>query len=250
MHPYLIIFNRIAIPMYNLMIGVGTIFGFLVLDSEIKKRDISYSLELKYYTSLIFAGLAGVLGAKIFELIYHGQKITLANIFYGGFTFLGGVISAIIILSIFSLFFSFSFFEFLNILSPSLAIAHSFGRMGCFFAGCCYGIPTETFWGIKFPEFSLPVRELKTTLPIHPTQLYETVLELLLFLILIKAIKFKFRFASYLIIYGLFRFFIEFLRGDDRGTFIIKTLSPSQFISVIMVLFGTVIIVIIKEKNA
>jgi len=110
-----------------------------------------------------------------------------------------------------------------------ITIAHAFGRLGCFFAGCCYGKPTDSFLGIRFPHLIRPV---------HPTQLYESVFLFTLFGILYYLVfhrRFSQGFALYLFSYGVFRFFIEFLRGDHRGAFL-GGLSPSQPLAIALVL--------------
>lgn len=109
-----------------------------------------------------------------------------------------------------------------------VTIAHAFGRLGCFFAGCCYGKPTDSFFGVRFPNMLHRV---------YPTQLFESLFLFLLFGVLYYLV-FKRRsyqaFAIYLFSYGVFRFGIEFIRGDHRGAFV-GSLSPSQTLSLVMV---------------
>ena len=120
-----------------------------------------------------------------------------------------------------------------------ILIAHAFGRVGCFFAGCCYGKETDSFLGVKFPNLPNPV---------HPTQLYEAAFLFLLFaicFILLMKKDFKHNLTVYLIAYGIFRFFIEYLRADDRGEFI-PGISPSQFWSILMVVIGVGLIFLMR----
>ncbi|NUM87830.1 MAG: prolipoprotein diacylglyceryl transferase [Bdellovibrionales bacterium] len=109
-----------------------------------------------------------------------------------------------------------------------ITIAHAFGRLGCFFAGCCYGKPTDSFFGVRFPNMLHRV---------YPTQLFESLFLFLLFGVLYYLV-FERRsyqaFAIYLFSYGVFRFGIEFIRGDHRGVFV-GSLSPSQTLSLVMV---------------
>ena len=120
-----------------------------------------------------------------------------------------------------------------------IIIAHAFGRVGCFFAGCCYGKETDSFLGVQFPNLPHPV---------HPTQLYEAVFLFLLFaicFILLMKKDFKHNLTVYLIAYGIFRFLIEFVRADNRGEFF-PGISPSQFWSILMVVAGVAVFFLLR----
>ena len=126
--------------------------------------------------------------------------------------------------------------KFINdilIIAPAcITLAHGLGRIGCFFAGCCYGIETDSIWGVKFPHLDHNV---------YPTQLYEAIFLILLSGILsLLAFKYKNKYTMpiYLASYGIFRFLIEFIRGDDRGAFLFDLISPSQVFSIICVLIS------------
>ena len=135
--------------------------------------------------------------------------------------------------------------DIMPIVPACITIAHGFGRIGCFFAGCCYGKATTGPLGVKFPnpsEFYDP----NLVNPVYPTQLYEAIFLFLLFaLFCFLAFKIKTKgnlnMGVYCIAYGVFRFLIEFLRGDDRGK-LFNLLSPSQFWSIAMVLIGLFLI--------
>ena len=113
-----------------------------------------------------------------------------------------------------------------------IAIAHAFGRLGCNFAGCCYGAPTDGTWGLACAAYDPTLR--------IPTQLFE-----MSFLFLLAGVmaflyfryKFNYNFGVYAISYGIWRFIIEFFRDDDRGALILG-LQPSQFWSIPMVILG------------
>ena len=106
-----------------------------------------------------------------------------------------------------------------DVFAPGLALGHAFGRIGCFAAGCCWGKETQCPWAVTFKN-PLAEQIVGTPLgvPLHPTQLYEFVLELAncLFLVwLVRRKKFEGQvIGTYLIIYGIGRYFIEFFRGD------------------------------------
>lgn len=119
---------------------------------------------------------------------------------------------------------------------------HFFGRIGCFLGGCCYGIPTDGPFGVIFPEGSIPYETYGDT-PLHPTQLYEAFYLLILFFILMFCGK-KRALPLYLILYGIGRYAIEFLRGDDRGQIGNIPLSPAQIISLLLIVAGCTILII------
>lgn len=124
--------------------------------------------------------------------------------------------------------------------APSIAIAHSFGRLGCFAAGCCYGIPTDMPWGVTFTDsYSGTLVGVPLNIPLHPTQLYGVIGNLVIFaglLWLYRRKQFDGQvFWVYVLSYGVFRFVLEFWRGDPRGTVFGDALSTSQFVAIVMV---------------
>ena len=115
----------------------------------------------------------------------------------------------------------------LDILAITTTIVHTIGRIGCFFAGCCYGKPTDTIFGIIFPTTN--------SIKVHPSQLYEiiTILAIMIGLFIIKKRK-QFNgqiFMSYVVLYAIARSVLEIFRGDNRGFVIDNFLSHSQFIA-------------------
>ncbi|MEI8218711.1 MAG: prolipoprotein diacylglyceryl transferase, partial [Elusimicrobiota bacterium] len=135
-----------------------------------------------------------------------------------------------------------------DVCAPALTLAHSFGRVGCFFAGCCYGRECQLPWAISFtnPGSLAPIYILR-----HPTQLYEAVGTLALFFVLDRQRRGLHAegttFGWYLISYSLLRFIIEFFRGDDRGGAVMG-LSPSQVFSLFALTAGIVILWFRKKR--
>jgi phosphatidylglycerol:prolipoprotein diacylglycerol transferase len=159
-------------------------------------------------------------------------------------TFLGGLIGGVVVFLIVYAFmrkrYTTRLFEVLSIVPCVITIAHGFGRIGCFFAGCCYGKPTDSFLGVTFPGHLHAV---------HPTQLYEAAFLFILFgifMFLLLKYDFKYNFNVYLIAYGTFRFLLEFVRGDHRGQ-LLGFISPSQTWSLCMVLIGIGLIFLMKK---
>jgi phosphatidylglycerol:prolipoprotein diacylglycerol transferase len=126
-----------------------------------------------------------------------------------------------------------------DVTAPSIALGQTFGRLGCFSAGCCYGAASDLPWAVTFrhPETLAP-----PGVPLHPTQLYSAAANLLIFLFLWGLRKRK-RFAGqlfsfYLLLYGLSRFVVEGFRGDFRGSTVLDLLSISQVLGLCSAVVG------------
>ena len=221
---------------YGLMIAIGIIVCYWLLDKLCKKNNIDEKFTLFIQINGALSIVVGFVFAGLFQSLYEfienpeaGFRISGNITFFGGL--IGGVITFLIIYFIFRKKFKNSLIDVLSILPPCIVIAHAFGRVGCFFAGCCYGKPTNSIWGVQFPSL---------TQKVFPTNLYEAIFLFVLFVVLfILLVKFKFKYnlPLYCVCYGVFRFFIEYLRGDARGSFV-GGVSPSQFWSIIIILVG------------
>ena len=214
---------------YLLFNGFGLIIGLLMLDKKLKKGLPKY--QKKVYTIFVFSILAGWIGAHIFDWAVRDKSFSQA-----GFTFYGGLIGALLFYIIVCYIFLDKrlIWPTLNSAVVPLVFAHAIGRIGCFFAGCCYGKP--------FSENHI----LASLFKVHPTQLYESGFLFLFGLVLLKIEKIYplFLIYFYLIGYGVYRFFIEFLRGDERGFF--YGLSTSQWVSLLIV-FPTIGFIIYEK---
>jgi len=139
------------------------------------------------------------------------------------------------------------FFAVADLLAPSLAIGHAVGRIGCFLAGCCFGRPSALPWAMRFPSDSLAWQDMvargtlsmtaDATPPLHPTQLYEALVELSLFVLLTQLAKRKHFDGQLLCIwlmgYSVSRSLIEMVRGDPaRG--LIGSISVAQIVSAVV----------------
>ena len=222
--------------MYGLMIAVGILACFGVWFHFGKKRKIEEKFVDFVFYNAIVAIVVGFGSAALFQATYNyiedpskGFKLGGGITFIGGL--IGGIASFLVGYAIFRKKFKARLVDMVSIAPCCILIAHAFGRVGCFFAGCCYGKPTDSFLGIQFPGM---------THKVHATQLYEAIFLFALFTVcflLYWKKNFKHNLSVYLIAYGIFRFCIEFLRGDDRGE-LFGFMSPSQFWSVLMVVAG------------
>jgi phosphatidylglycerol:prolipoprotein diacylglycerol transferase len=126
--------------------------------------------------------------------------------------------------------------------------------MGCFFAGCCFGRPTTVPWAVTFlSDFAAQNVGTLTGVPLHPTQLYEAGAELMILGTLLALERRTGRsfpgrtFWTYILLYGISRFIIEFYRGDPRG--MVGPLSTSQFVSLLIVPLAAVMLVVLARRG-
>ena len=131
--------------------------------------------------------------------------------------------------------------------APGLALGHAIGRLGCFAAGCCWGKATTAPWGVTFNN-PLAAAWVGTPLhvPLEPTQLFESAVELVNFFILYWLIRHK-KFdgqviGAYMFLYGFARYFLEYLRDDPgRGSVFGGLMTGTQLISIMLVIAGGVL---------
>lgn len=240
MKPELNIFG-IDVPTFGLLIAIGVLFFVLI---TIKLFRVKGASEATIDNLIIVCAISGgmfALGASFFDSLWHTiTEYNLTGVWNWkmyGITYSGGLFTAI--LSYFVIYYFIMKYQrenmlyFLDVVVIGLCVAHGFGRIGCFFGGCCYGKEVEphTFLSVYYPIEG----GVKTW--ILPTQLYEAAFLFVFAAVLAFAIK-KNRTSWYLIGYNTFRFFLEYLRGDDRGSSPFGFLTPSQFMSIIMLALG------------
>ena len=142
-----------------------------------------------------------------------------------------------------------------DLMAPSIALGHGIGRLGCFAAGCCYGLPAEGLTAVTFTDvYANSVTGVPLHTAIHPTQLYEAGLEFGLFLFLLWLAPRR-RFAGQLFLtwaalYSVARFIIEFYRGDPRGFVLDGLLSTSQFVGVFVAAAAVIAFVALRKRTA
>lgn len=234
------IFGKTIGPnLYGIMIAVGILCAMAVLFIYGKKIGISEKFVDFIFYNAIAAIALGFGSAALFQAFYNyldDPSIPyLVHLQNGGMTFIGGLIGGtLVFLAIYFLLrkrLDGRLIDSLSMIPCAILIAHGFGRLGCFFVGCCYGKVTDSFLGVKFPHLAEKV---------HPTQLYEAAFLFIMFAVcsyLLLKKKYRHNMSLYLVTYGVFRFLIEYVRGDERGE-LVSIVSPSQFWSIFMVLIG------------
>jgi len=236
------------------LVATGVLVGLWISVRNSEKQGIKAENAWDFGIALV---LAGILGAKILYIILdwrsghaYGQNLreifTLDTLQAGG-VFSGGLVAAFIVAWWFLRKHHMPALATCDAFAPGLAMGHAIGRVGCFAAGCCYGKATDHFWGVTFTN-PLAAQLVGTPLghALEPTQLFESAAELGIFFLLtwmFKRKKFDGQvFGAYLFLYGIARFFLEFIRDDPgRGSVFGGVLSGTQLIAIGLVLTGGLI---------
>jgi len=242
MHPELFAIGSFKIHTYGFMIMLGALSGFLYMSYSVKKElDIEREKIQNLAILIILAAFVG--GKLLFYLenpsYYFDSLDNMKRNFRTGFVFYGSLLFAIPTVIWFFKKEKWPLWPMLDRIAITACIIHGMGRLGCFFAGCCYGVPTDLPWGVKFTDPISQAEPLHTHL--HPTQLYSAfmILTILAILLMMKRHQ-RFDgqlFFSYIMMYAVGRGIIEIFRGDEaRGYVIDGIISHSQFISIVIII--------------
>jgi len=250
-YPQLLHFGRFFLPTYGLLVATGVLLGLWISVRNSAKQGIDPD---KAWNFGILIVLCGIVGAKVLYIINdwsqyadHPAEIFTIDTLQAGGVFSGGLIAALIAAVWYIRRHHLPALAICDAFAPGLALGHAIGRVGCFAAGCCFGKPTSHWWGGTFhSETAHRISDTPLNVPLQPTQLFESAVELANFFLLMwmfKRKKFDGQvFGAYLILYGVARFFLEFLRGDPgRGIVFGGLMTGTQLISIGLVILGGVI---------
>jgi phosphatidylglycerol:prolipoprotein diacylglycerol transferase len=229
----------LVIYSYPLLMGVGWGVAYQIFFSLIDKSYPHLRAQLLFWGVFLFAWL----GAKSLFLLTSPevpQQLLSEMSFWlgGGFVFYGGLIASILFLVLLKAWDKRVSINLLWPMLPALTFGHGIGRIGCFLAGCCYGAPTEFFWGINLHGEHR-----------HPTQLIEAFGLIFLGIYLLRSKRKRvLGLIHYLLFYGVLRSCVELLRGDtQRGQW--GALTPSQWISLGLVVSGVALFIFTIRKS-
>ena len=233
---------EITIFTYGAMIFLGAILASTYCVTQLhKKFDLKQDDALSLVSGII---ISSIIGGKVFlyfeDPSYYNQNFS-ALFGNSGFVFYGTLIFALTFVWFFIRKFKLAVWPFLDIIAITTLIVHFFGRIGCFFAGCCHGIPYDGIFSVIFTDEQCVAEPLNT--PLHPTQLYSAfmLLAILAILLIVKRFQ-KFDgqlFLLYLMLYAAGRSVIEEYRGDEERGFVFDGFfSNSQFIALILFLIA------------
>lgn len=246
MYPELFRIGEFPVTTYGIWLALGMLLGLYAASRlaahDGLKRDHIYDLGL-------WTLVGGLVGSKVLMLFVEDNVQILSldflrsgGVFYGGL--IGGFLAVVVIVKYYKL----PFWKVADAFAPAVALGQAFGRQGCFAAGCCWGKPTDAWWGVHFSKLGneytgVPIYGPEGgDLHLHPTQLIESLTMLAVFGFLVwlhRRKKFSGQILiTYGIIYSILRFSIEFIRDDPRGDLLGLTtltgLSTSQLVSLVV----------------
>ncbi|MBL7858334.1 MAG: prolipoprotein diacylglyceryl transferase [Cyclobacteriaceae bacterium] len=240
MHPVLFELGGITVYSYGFMIAIGALAGVAYMTIQGKKE---VGLTFDQANSLfLYIFIAAFVGGKLFlffedpsRYMHTPRKLLTGN----GFVFYGSFLLAIPTMLWFFRKHKLDLYKMLDVMAVTTCLVHMFGRMGCFLAGCCYGIPTDGVLGVIFSDPACSAEP--KNIPLHPTQLYEAIYILIVMIVLlVLRSRRKFYgqlFLLYMILYAVGRSILEIFRGDEaRGYIVQDYLSHSQFIAILIIL--------------
>ena len=239
---------------YGLMTAIGIIAAYLVMGSRAKKKQFTAEESDQILGLIISCLIFGYLGSKLLYILTILPKILkdpalLRNSITDGWVIFGGLLGGMFGAWLFCRIKHLDSGRFFDLAFPGVALAQAFGRIGCFFAGCCYGTETNSAFSIVFKNSDYAPNHVHLV----PTQLLSSLGDFLLFFFLIWYEKKKQKrsgelAALYLIFYSAGRFILEFWRGDlARGA--VGTLSTSQFIGIFTLAVGVVLFFVIRSRT-
>lgn len=240
--------GRFTIHGYGLMIGIGFLSAYLLSDYRAKKKGLDPD---HVFGLAVWAIVIGLISAKLLYYITTIDEIMkdpkllldIAN----GFVVYGGIIGGIMGGYVYCRKYKLDFLKYVDLIMPAVALAQGFGRIGCFLAGCCYGMETDGPLAIVFQNSAYAPNGI----PLLPTQLISSAFNFAHFFVLTwlsgKLKKDGQVGAMYLIIYSMGRFVIEFFRGDlIRGN--VGVFTTSQFISLFAAAAGVLLFMISRNR--
>lgn len=230
-------------PNHVVDVGVYSILAALV-GAKVLLLVIDWEFYSRQFRTLVQEGGSSIGQALSSWLgtfgVYVGALTRMGlNLLQAGGVFYGGFFAAVAVAFWYFRRYQLPTWKVADVAAPAVAIGHAIGRLGCFAAGCCYGIATDLPWGVTFTNtYSGTLVGVPLEIALHPTQLYGALANLALFAGLVWFYRRK-RFDGqvfwvYVLAYSALRFVIEFFRGDPRGTVFGGALSTSQFIGIVM----------------
>jgi phosphatidylglycerol---prolipoprotein diacylglyceryl transferase len=258
MYPHLFTIGDFTVTSFGLMMFLSFVVGAWVLAKQFEMRGLDPEAA---WDMLLWVALAGIVGAKLYYVGLHYEALLqnpvreLTN--RGGLVWYGGFIGGVAAFYWQAKKLGIPLAQGFDAAAPTLAISYAIGRLGCFLVGDDYGRPTDSWVGIAFPEGYPPstagyFRSIGTEIPanipdsavlaVHPTQLYEIALALIMFAILWRfsgRLRTGRLFALYLAMYGVLRFGVEFVRA--KTDLMLLGLSTSQYASLILLVLAVVL---------
>src|SRR5262245_48288540 len=261
----------ITIPTFGLMVAIGLLVAAYILQADFNRRRqyldafrpkesggegflrrfVRQSHNDEGFLIIGIAGIAGLLGAKMYHALQDPQTWRTELISRFGFAWFGGLIGGFLALVYLARLFGIPMLEFMDMCSPAAAVGYAIGRIGCLLSGDGdYGVPTNLPWGMSFPNGVVP-----TTERVHPTPLYEFLAWMLIAYMLWRMGARLLRdgkpaglvFGEYLVMTGIARFLVEIIRLNPRS---FLGMSNAQTASVASLLLGVFLLIPLHRASS
>ncbi|RJP95150.1 MAG: prolipoprotein diacylglyceryl transferase [Desulfobacteraceae bacterium] len=253
MHPILFTFYGITVHTYGFFLALAVLAAIFIAKREAVRLGVDPD---KIVDACFYVVVAAIVGSRLFYVATNPEAFISApleifKIWNGGLVFYGGFIGAVAVVLVFFKIHHLPLGKCADIAAVALPLGHFLGRMGCFFAGCCYGKTCDLPWAITFrdPDSLAPLN-----IPLHPTQIYESGANLMVFLLLFafrKSKKYDGQlFWVYMAMYGINRTIIETFRADFRGATFFHLLSISQTIGLCFAAAAVVMLIILGRRHS
>ena len=251
MHPIFLRFNSFEIRWYGIMIALAFLAGTWIGIKEAKRKG--YDSDL-IYDLLFYVMIAGIAGARLYYVAASNLSYFIENpldivaIWRGGLSLHGGLIGGLLAGIWFCWRRGLAFWDFADLLTPSIILGQAVGRSACTLNGCSFGKPTGLPWAIVFTD---PDAQAPHNIPLHPTQFYEMGTDFLIFLVLWN-LRTRMSFGGQLFLiwamtYAVARFVLEFFRGDSL---LIADLVPvPQAFSIVLLTVATTLYMWRQSQN-
>jgi len=247
MFPRLFHIGSFSQSTYGVLVALAFLAALMIVSRLARRAGLNSDLVVNLG---ILCGISAIIGAKVMmfliDIPYYvqnpGEIFSMATLQAGG-VFYGGLIAALIASTVYIRRHHLPPLLTADVFAPGIALGHGIGRLGCFAAGCCWGRPTNLPWGVTFTN---PLSQQLVGVPLgvrlHPTQLYESAAEFLIFGILYWRIQKAHApgaiISLYLILYGTARFLVEFVRFHEQANPFSGPLNTSQWISLLFITLG------------
>ncbi len=245
MHPIAFDLGGYQVRWYGVMLALGFYAGFWTASRRALREGIAPAQIMDLGPWLM---LGGIFGARTLYVTTYWDDLMARPLFpnapwteifmvqRGGLVFYGGLLGASLGTIGFAWWKKIPLWKLTDVLAPSIALGYVFGRIGCLLNGCCYGRACHLPWAIAYPEFHETHPEHEAAIPVHPSQIYDSLLSLALYLTLAwlyRRKKFDGQiFALYLMCYAATRSFVELFRGDYDAAHRHGGLTPAHLVSV------------------
>ena len=249
--PIIFQLGPLAVRWYGLMYLIGFAI-FWILGTRRAKKTNSFILPEQVGDYLFYAVIGVIVGGRIGSVLFYNfhhffqDPIYLLRIWEGGMSFHGGLIGVLIATWLYQHKYHWGFFRLADFIAPLVPPGLGFGRIGNFINGELWGRATDVSWGMIFPQVDQLAR--------HPSQLYQAALEGLVMFVVLWVYSSKPRATGavsgwFLILYGIFRFIVEFTRQPDEhlGFIAFNWLTMGQFLSLPMILAGIIILLLANK---